>query len=196
MLLLPMPIIAPTPVLPMLVAALPQQLRPIMAGLIAPANRFCCCALPMAPVMLGAAPMVIHQILKIRLLPIPLRSCRVPLLLLQLVPAGVQATASTNVVVNALPVASITPFNPILCPGQNQNVNLTASGGVSYKWSTGGTNNNITVTPVVTTTYYVTVTDANGCTCCRVNRCNRFSAVFNQHRHYRYQMQWRVIMVG
>ena len=40
---------------------------------------------------------------------------------------------------------------------------LTASEGASYEWSNGETTQSITVAPVVTTTYTVTVTDANGC---------------------------------
>ena len=40
---------------------------------------------------------------------------------------------------------------------------LTASGGVTYSWSTGETTNPITVAPTVTTVYTVTVTDAKGC---------------------------------
>jgi uncharacterized protein (TIGR02145 family) len=36
---------------------------------------------------------------------------------------------------------------------------------VSYLWSTGATTPSITVSPTVTTTYYLTVTDANGNTC-------------------------------
>jgi len=41
---------------------------------------------------------------------------------------------------------------------------LTASGGTNYLWSTTETTSSIDVSPVSTTTYYVTATDANGCT--------------------------------
>ena len=41
---------------------------------------------------------------------------------------------------------------------------LTASGGTSYSWSSGEATDAITVSPTATTTYTVTVTDANGCT--------------------------------
>ncbi|OWY21482.1 T9SS C-terminal target domain-containing protein [Sphingobacteriales bacterium UPWRP_1] len=40
---------------------------------------------------------------------------------------------------------------------------LTASGGGSYLWSTGATTSSITVSPGTTTTYAITVTNANGC---------------------------------
>jgi hypothetical protein len=46
----------------------------------------------------------------------------------------------------------------------NGSATLTASGGLSYVWSTGATTQSIVVTPNVQTTYYVTGTDANGCT--------------------------------
>jgi hypothetical protein len=50
-----------------------------------------------------------------------------------------------------------------ICVGQS--TTLTASGGVSYAWSSGGGNTpSITVSPAGTTTYTVTATDGNGCT--------------------------------
>ncbi len=65
--------------------------------------------------------------------------------------------------VQALPTAVISTANPSICQGGV--ATLTASGGSSYFWSgtlgiTGTTQN---VTPSSTTTYTVTVTDANGC---------------------------------
>ena len=50
-----------------------------------------------------------------------------------------------------------------ICAGQS--TTLTATGGVSYAWSSGGGNTpSIMVSPVGTTTYTVTATDAGGCT--------------------------------
>lgn len=43
-------------------------------------------------------------------------------------------------------------------------VNLLASGGMSYLWSTGEVGNNITVSPLQTTIYSVTTTDTLSCT--------------------------------
>jgi photosystem II stability/assembly factor-like uncharacterized protein len=48
----------------------------------------------------------------------------------------------------------------IICPGGT--ATLTATGGISYQWSTIENTQSITVTPIATATYYVTVT-ANGC---------------------------------
>lgn len=47
-----------------------------------------------------------------------------------------------------------------ICAGQS--VTLTASGGLNYEWSTNATSQSITVSPVLDTEFYVTVTSA-GC---------------------------------
>jgi len=47
---------------------------------------------------------------------------------------------------------------------KNAAVNLIATGGISYYWSTGDSVNQINISPVLDTTmYFVTVTDVNGC---------------------------------
>lgn len=71
------------------------------------------------------------------------------------------ATNSVTVTVRPLPTPAITGGGTI-CEGET--ITLTASGGVSYVWSTGATTPAITVAPITTTTYTVTVTAANGCT--------------------------------
>ena len=73
---------------------------------------------------------------------------------------GCQANTSVTVVVHALPVVEILGDDE-LCEGES--TTLTASGGVSYVWSNGSTTSSISVTPGLTTTYGVTVTDVNGC---------------------------------
>jgi hypothetical protein len=55
---------------------------------------------------------------------------------------------------------SISASDNTICQGTS--VDLTASGGDSYSWSTGQSGTSITVTPTVTTTYSVTAT-LNGC---------------------------------
>lgn len=79
---------------------------------------------------------------------------------------GCSNTSNVIVTVNPLPVADAGLPN-IICNGGS--INLTATGGVSYSWSPAtGLNNPTTATPIasptITTTYTVTVTDANGCT--------------------------------
>ena len=46
---------------------------------------------------------------------------------------------------------------------QGESITLTAPTGVSYLWTTGETTVSITVNPMVSTTYTVSVTDADGC---------------------------------
>ncbi|MDD5571237.1 MAG: hypothetical protein PHD97_08795, partial [Bacteroidales bacterium] len=74
---------------------------------------------------------------------------------------GCTGTACCVVVVNN----NITPTvnNPTICTGAT--VVLTASGGNNYTWTPGGqTGPSITVTPPVTTTYFVSSTNTFGCT--------------------------------
>jgi hypothetical protein len=74
------------------------------------------------------------------------------------------ASASATITVNLSPVAAIAPANPSICPGAN--ITLTASGGDTYLWNDAGSSTTaaISVSPAATTSYGVTVTDANACT--------------------------------
>ena len=74
---------------------------------------------------------------------------------------GCTQVLSTNVIVHELPAAAIVPEATTICGGLP--VVLTASGGQTYAWSGGDGGAEITVSPLVTTTYTVTVTNANGC---------------------------------
>jgi len=76
---------------------------------------------------------------------------------------GATATDQVTVSIGGGPAAAINPSGPNIC--FNNNVTLTASGGVSYSWSTGDTTAQIVKNPTQEVTpYSVTVTDANGCT--------------------------------
>jgi len=60
-------------------------------------------------------------------------------------------------------VAAVTATTTTITLGDNTNVQITASGGVTYLWSPGGeTTTSISVSPVSTTTYCVTAVDASG----------------------------------
>ncbi|TAL59505.1 MAG: T9SS type B sorting domain-containing protein [Bacteroidetes bacterium] len=69
-------------------------------------------------------------------------------------------TASASVVVNPNPVAAA--FSNVTIT-QGQSTTLSASGGGTYLWSNGSTDSVITVMPLVTTLYCVTVTNVTGC---------------------------------
>ncbi len=74
---------------------------------------------------------------------------------------GCTASGTINVVVNPLPILLLSG-NSTLCEGSS--TMLYASGASTYAWMPVNLNtDSIAVTPVVSTTYYVTATDSNGC---------------------------------
>jgi hypothetical protein len=74
---------------------------------------------------------------------------------------GCTDDASNTILVLPTPTITISGASTV-CGGGSQT--LTASGGVSYSWSTGATTTSITVNPTTATCYTVTGTGANGCT--------------------------------
>ncbi len=72
---------------------------------------------------------------------------------------GCSNTAQTTLTVNPLPNVNA-GADKTICPGTA--TSLTATGAVSYSWS-GGITNGTTFTPIATTTYVVTGTNANNC---------------------------------
>ncbi|MCC7232796.1 MAG: T9SS type A sorting domain-containing protein, partial [Bacteroidia bacterium] len=66
-----------------------------------------------------------------------------------------------TITVNSAPATTISGNN-VTCFGGSST--LTSSAGDSYSWSTGETSQSVTVSPVITTAYTVTVTYPNGCT--------------------------------
>jgi gliding motility-associated-like protein len=71
-------------------------------------------------------------------------------------------TKSNYIVVNPAPPANAGP-DVTICTGQS--TTLTGSGGTLYNWQPGNlSGSSVTVTPASTTTYTLTVVDANGCT--------------------------------
>jgi len=71
---------------------------------------------------------------------------------------------------NLASIAAVTATagsNPTICIGQSAPLTITAGGGKSpytFLWSNGSTGTTATVSPTTTTSYTVTVTDANNCT--------------------------------
>ncbi|KAB7731293.1 DUF11 domain-containing protein [Rudanella paleaurantiibacter] len=78
---------------------------------------------------------------------------------------GCSAVATTNVTVNALPTATLTPSSAQICLGSS--ATLTAGGDTLYNFGSGATaTNTLVISPATTGTfaYSVTVTNAQGCT--------------------------------
>jgi hypothetical protein len=73
---------------------------------------------------------------------------------------GCMNTASYTVTVNALPTITITGTSTIQLGSSDT---LTAHGGISYVWNTGGTYDTIQIMPLGIVRYTVTGTDAHGC---------------------------------
>ncbi|MCF0207419.1 MAG: SprB repeat-containing protein, partial [Bacteroidales bacterium] len=80
---------------------------------------------------------------------------------------GCSARATASIIEPPLFLYSVTP-NQGICYGDETNITATATGGTqpyTYEWSDGVTGEfNRIISPEVTTSYTVTVTDANGCT--------------------------------
>lgn len=74
--------------------------------------------------------------------------------------SGCVGTASVNVVVNSLPIVSISGTS-VMCSGNT--ATLSASGAATYAWSNTSTLSSIIVVPNTTTTYSVVGVDGNGC---------------------------------
>ncbi|HTA27671.1 MAG TPA: PKD domain-containing protein, partial [Bacteroidia bacterium] len=78
-------------------------------------------------------------------------------------------TATASVTITEPTKITVTASGPqLVCSGAPANLISSVSGGTPpylYNWApAGGTTSNTTVNPVYTTTYTLTVTDANGCT--------------------------------
>ncbi len=74
---------------------------------------------------------------------------------------GCDSIVISNLMIYDMPDIQLTNDTTIML---GASVNLLASGGMSYLWSTGEVGNNITVSPLQTTIYSVTTTDTLNCT--------------------------------
>ena len=77
---------------------------------------------------------------------------------------GCVNTDQVVVTVSPLPTASITASAATICVGASTTLTANGGTGFTYLWSNGATTQAITVSPSATTTYTVSVTNANGCT--------------------------------
>ena len=80
---------------------------------------------------------------------------------------GCNVTQSVTIDQPAMLDVYVTPSTTTICSGSSANIAATAMGGnpsYMYLWNDGSTTSVIEVTPFSTTTYSLTVTDANGCT--------------------------------
>ena len=73
---------------------------------------------------------------------------------------GCSATDNETVIVNYLPVLTISP-NQSICSGESASISI--SGANFYSWSPLGAGSSFTFSPASTTTYTVIGTDNNGC---------------------------------
>lgn len=73
---------------------------------------------------------------------------------------------SITIQVNPSPKVNVSADKDTICAGESVTLTATSSSGVpplTFEWSNGSTDSTQVVNPTVTTTYTVTVTDANGC---------------------------------
>jgi hypothetical protein len=75
--------------------------------------------------------------------------------------SGCTNSAVRSISVNTTPSLTITPSSTVLCSGFT--ATLSASGAITYTWTSGPASNDFAVSPTVNTTYTVTGT-INGCT--------------------------------
>ena len=74
--------------------------------------------------------------------------------------SGCNDSAKVSIIVKPLPVVTATASKDSICIGAS--VTLTGTGATSYNWS-GGISNGVAFSPASSAVYYLTGTDANGC---------------------------------
>ncbi|HEU4718320.1 MAG TPA: gliding motility-associated C-terminal domain-containing protein, partial [Bacteroidia bacterium] len=75
-------------------------------------------------------------------------------------------TTTQTVAITQPTAIVVTTTGDTACAGVNGNISVNSSGGIppyTYLWSDGSTTPSISVSPVTSTTYTITVTDVNGC---------------------------------
>lgn len=80
----------------------------------------------------------------------------------KLIGTRLNCSSDMNVFIHPLTLPNVLiTGDKIVCPGEN--ATISASGAKSYKWNTNEVSPTITHNPMVTSTFYVTGTDENGC---------------------------------
>ncbi len=74
---------------------------------------------------------------------------------------GCSKTATTDVIVNALPIVTAASSATAVCAGQT--ITLTANGATNYTWTNGPNTSTYTVNPLTNATYTVEGLDNNNC---------------------------------
>ena len=74
---------------------------------------------------------------------------------------GCSKTATTSVIVNALPIVTAASSATAVCAGQT--ITLTANGATNYTWTNGPNTSTYTVNPLTNATYTVEGLDNNNC---------------------------------
>lgn len=77
---------------------------------------------------------------------------------------GCTTTSSTPVVVDPVPFSEVITIDADSSIEEGQSISINASGNGTISWDNGDNGNTISVSPLITTTYCATLTDANGCT--------------------------------
>ena len=81
---------------------------------------------------------------------------------------GCTANDSVELIINENPNLNLTASPQVICEGENSTLTANTTDGTlpyNYAWTPAlGPNDNYSVSPAVSTSYTVTVTDANGCT--------------------------------
>ncbi len=71
-------------------------------------------------------------------------------------------TAISSVIVNSIPTVSATADNSTICSGETVVLTATTS-ATSYTWNTGATTLSVSISPTVSATYTINVSDASTC---------------------------------
>lgn len=77
---------------------------------------------------------------------------------------GCTSSSTSQVIVAPVPTAEIITIDANSSIEEGQSIVINASGNGTISWDNGENGNAITVSPIITTTYCATLTDANGCT--------------------------------